>query len=248
MSACGRDEIAFRTRVWAVLGGADVTKGLKALGFSEKQIALVPFEKSVDEKRKLSRPAKTMQALKAAGLVDKDDSPLWTIHVAYTWRQTFPAHNPVEVFHTYRPFISEGTASGYEGPKSENAGDAWLKKEFCATDETIDKMHGLYAIEDNLDPYSEVPGTIVEYVLMTGNTWKDGIRDFTLEIVKGAPYEVVALCFDGAMKRVDSFRWESHLQNFHPKSDLKIYFGNDWYGGMSSPYNRPIFKTAPGGG
>jgi len=231
----------FGTRVWADLDGKDVTDRLAALGFTARQMALVPFEKSVAETHQLSRPPEVLAALKAAGLVDKDNSPVWQIRVAYEWQQTFPAHRPIRISHVYRPLISEGTASGYAGQHDEHNGDAWLEKEFCADGATLNKMHQLFAIKDSLDAYSEVPGTQVKYVLATGNTWKDGIRDFTLRIHKGSPYEIVSLCFNGTFRRIDGLTLETQVKNLHPTSDLDIYFGNAWGSEMPNPANPPAF-------
>jgi hypothetical protein len=236
-----RKPVKFETRVWANLNGKDETDRLSSLGFTAKQIALVPFEKSVFDRHQLSRPPEIMEALKAEGLVDEYDSPIWEIQVAYEWQQTFPAHRTVHISHIYRSMISEGTAGGYFGPTNNVNGDAWLRKEFCADDTMLGKMHQLYEIKDNLDVYGDVPGTQVKYVLITGNTWKDGIRDFTLRIRKGAPYEIVSLCFGGTFKKINGLTLEAQLKNFHPTSNLNIYFGNAWgYEGPNSN-NPPVF-------
>ena len=233
--------VEFDTRVWAYLNGKDATDRLEALGFTQKQIALVPFEKSVTATHELSRPPENIAALRAAGFLDNDNSPLWQIRVAYEWRQTFPAHMPIRISHSYRPLISEGTVSGYAGLHDEHNGDAWLRKEFCADGATLKRMHRLYASKNSLDVYGEVPGAGVKYILMTGNTWKDGIRDFTLRIHKASPNEIVSLCFDGTFRRIGGLILETQLKNFHPRSDLDIYFGNAWGAGMPNPNNPPTF-------
>jgi hypothetical protein len=233
--------VKFETRVWANLNGKDETDRLSSLGFTAKQIALVPFEKSVFDQHQLSRPPEVMEALKAQGLVNEYNSPLWEIQVAYEWQQTFPAHKAIHISHFYNPLISVGTAGSYFGPANNVNGDAWLQKEFCADHATLGKMHQLYEIKDNLDVYGDVPGTQVKYVLTTGNTWKDGIQDFTLRIRKGAPYEIVSLCFDGTFKKINGLTLEAQLKNFHPTSNLNIYFGNAWGYVGQNPNNSPVF-------
>jgi len=238
--------VRFDTRVWVELNGKDATDRLAALGFTQKEMALVPFEESVAKTHRLSRTPQVLGALRAAGFIDEDNYPLWQIRVAYEWRQTFPAHKPIRISHVYRPLISEGTASGYAGQNNGFTGDAWLQKTFCADSAMLERMHRLYAIKDRLDTYNNVPGTEVKYVLMTGNTWKDGIRDFTLRIHKGSPHEIVSLCFGGAFRRISGLALETQVSNFHPTSDLDIYFGNVRGFEMPTPNNPPQFNGKAG--
>jgi hypothetical protein len=86
-------------------------------------------------------------------------------------------------------------------------------------------------------------GTIVDYILMTANTWKDGIRDFTLRLRKESPAEVISLCFPAEFMRVDARTLESHLTHFSPKTDLSIYFSNI---GTSGPQGGN-YGVVPGG-
>jgi len=235
--------VPFETHVWAVMeDGRDVTDQLKALGFSQQDIAMTPFEKSVMDSHELTRPPEVMSKLLAAGLIDKDKAPQWIIKVAYEWRQNFPAHQPIKVYHGYQPFTSEGSWDGYSPDNNDR--DDRLKKDFCASDATLHKLRALYRNPDDRDDYHQVPGTTVEYVLTTGNTWKDGIRDFTLRLEKQAPFELMALCLDAPLERKSGTVFESHIRNFHPKADLKIYFGNSWYGGGGHSM-KPSFDGHP---
>ena len=65
----------------------------------------------------------------------------------------------------------------------------------------------------------------VAYILKTGNTWKNGIEDFTLNIVKSAPSELVTLCFPGTFKKIDATTYQVRLRNFRPTRDLDVFFG-----------------------
>lgn len=235
--------VAFKTRVWAVTeDGRDVTDQLKELGFSEQDIAMVPFEKSVNENHELERPPEVMDKLRKAGLINEAKAPQWIIKVAYEWQQTFPSHHPLKVYHGYRPFSSEGSWDDFSTYREDM--DKRLKTEFCADKGTIQKLHDLYSKKDNHDDYDALPGSVVEYVLMTGNTWKDGIRDFTLRLDKRAPYGLIALCFDGPLTRKSGTVFESHILNYHPKSDLKVYFGNYWFQSGSTSM-KPSFTGKP---
>jgi len=236
--------VSFTTHVRAVTeDGRDVTDDLKALGFSEKDIALVPYEKSVQNSHVLERPPELLEKLQTAGLIDADKTPRWINKVAYEWRQTFPAHKPVKVYHSYQPFASQGSWDDY-APYSDKADDQEFKRTYCVDSGMTNKLRELYANPDYHDSYGLVPGNSVDYALTTGNSWKDGIRDFTLTIDKIAPYTLVATCFEGKLAKKNGTTLESHIKNFHPKADLKIYFGNLW-GGGSGRSMQPSFDGKP---
>jgi len=234
----------FETRVRAVMeDGRDVTDLLKAQGFSERDIALTPYEHSIQDEHRLDRAPEVLKALGKAGLIDEERKPLWINHVAYEWKETFPAHKPVKVYHGYRPFSSSGAWSGFVPDHNWDEGED-LIKDFCASKATIDKLTALYKNPDYHDSYGDVPGTVVEYVLTTGNSWKDGIRDFTLKIDKVAPYTLVATCFEGKFTKQDGVTLISHIKNFHPKENLRLYFGNYW-AWVGSQSMRPSFDGSP---
>jgi hypothetical protein len=66
----------------------------------------------------------------------------------------------------------------------------------------------------------------VSYILKTGNTWKNGIEDFTLNLIKKDPGELISLCFPGGFKKINPTTLQIHLTNFKPQQDLRVYFGN----------------------
>ncbi len=66
----------------------------------------------------------------------------------------------------------------------------------------------------------------VSYILQSGNTWKRGIEDFTLNVIKDSPAALISLCFPGSFNKIDARTYQVHLSNFHPTADLEIYFGN----------------------
>ncbi|HEY2345163.1 MAG TPA: DUF4424 family protein [Xanthomonadaceae bacterium] len=216
----------FHTLVRATVHGKDVTARLLSAGLSREQIARFPFDQEDGPKKTPRRPATPAQmaALKQAGLLDQDDEATWNTHVHYQWRQTFPAHRVVHVEHSYQPFIAGGTDSGYYGA-AEQYTKARMHR-FCATPRQTARLEKLFADEASRDPYGGIPGTIIDYVLTTANTWKDGIRDFTLRIHTGSPDEVVATCFPATFRKRPGNVLEAHLKNFHPAGDLRVYIGN----------------------
>lgn len=222
--------VTYDTEVKATLKGRDVTDVLKSVGFSLKQIALFPFDETLLKDHELQISKKQIQALTEKGLV-VHGIPKWNINVTYVWKQFFPSKSIVHIEHTYRPFIAEGTAGGYSGHDRDVSRTihSWGLKDvfdFCPTDDQIQKLDRMLSNSENLDSHGQVPGTIVEYILTTANSWKDGIRDFKLRIHTKSKNEIVALCFPSKIAKVSDLLYESNLQNFEPKSELSIYFGN----------------------
>ena len=64
----------------------------------------------------------------------------------------------------------------------------------------------------------------VEYILGTGRNWKGPISDFTLDIVKVTPDQIVSLCFPGKATRVDDLTLRFQHKNFVPPDRLLVYF------------------------
>ena len=236
--------VAYRTEVKATNDrGQDVTSILKSIGLTDNQIAGFPFdERLIDSGHELHLAKQQMEMLYETGLVD-DGTPLWKIHVTFVWNQKFQTKKVVHVQHSYSPFIAEGSAAGY----SHERGVAWSldkltdgpmneKYDFCLSKQQVARLDNLFARTKNRDNNSQLPGAVVEYILTTANSWKDGVRDFTLKVHTKSKDEVVAFCFPGGFRRVGEKLYEAHAKNFKPKSDLNIYFGNahacgnSWYG------------------
>jgi hypothetical protein len=223
--------VNYRTEVKATLKEQDVTDILKSAGLSEKQIAHFPFDKDLlDIEGRLKISLSQIEALTKKGLVD-GGFPLWDINVTYVWTQRFPARSTTHIDHTYRPFISGGTAGGYSGRDQElhNITKEWGWKDVfdsCPTEEQLHRLDRLLSNKSRLDGYCQVPGTTVEYILTTANTWKDGIRDFKLRIHTKSQDEIVALCFPSKIRKVSDLLYETRVRNFKPKAELSVYFGN----------------------
>ncbi len=248
--------VPFDTLVRATQGSHDVTGDLKKIGLSEKQIALMPFDGNIsDDQHNLLLPKPQIEALRNARLLYGDGSdawsvPDWNVHVAYQWTQLFPAKKTVHIEHSYIPFVASGTNSGYFGSDPQRIQEMHDRKQrvvsdFCPSDATMKKLERLYADESKRDTYGEISGTIVDYILTTANTWKDGIRDFTLRIHKGGPDELVALCFPGAFQRTSDTVLEAHFQHFSPLVELSVYFANIKMSRLPTDNNGSTYGVAP---
>lgn len=206
--------VAFQSRLVArAPNGKDVTAQLRKLGLSNKQIAYSPrfARKSGKVDGYTEQQGNQMAKL---GLVDNDSwEPTWMVEVNYVWTQKFPANTVLRVHHEYRPFVAGGPG------ESTMYGD--FQKTYC-TDQGY--LNARATVEQRKDGY--VNTSNVSYILTTGNTWKRGIEDFTLNIIKRKPDELVSLCFPGKFKKLDARTYQVRLLNFRPSKDLDVHFGN----------------------
>ncbi len=201
--------------VLALLEGKDVTAQLKKAGLTDAQIAYNPSFAPKARQAKLS--ARQLDSLARLGLIgeqaDGDQGPLWDIQVNYVWKQKFPVNKIVRVHHSYRPFVAAGPGASWIDPD--------FKERYCADSAFFDAYEKVGARNENY-----VNAAHVEYILQTGNKWKRGIEDFTLNIVKARPAEIISLCFPGTFKKLNATTYQVRLANFKPSADLRVYFGN----------------------
>lgn len=208
--------VTFTTRVIALIDEKDSTAELKKIGLTNAQIAFNPEIASMAKVPPLTKAQ--IKKLTEAGLYgelsDGGLGPLWQIQVNYIWKQRFPVNKVVRVHHAYRPFYSGGPGASHM--------DKEVAQRYCADKEFFTAYNKIVKRRGN--DYLTVAQ--VSYILKTGNTWKRGIEDFTLNVVKGGPGELVSLCFPGTFKKIDATTYQIRLRNFQPAQDLEVYFGN----------------------
>ena len=208
------------------LGGREVTKELYEAGL----LSLGPWRNGPDEERIKRIPAATLERLQKAGLLgpgeDSDLDPKWTLRTKYYWRQSFPAGREVKVHHEYKPFV--GTA--LVGKPSDVNGKSYFGRYLGAVGAVSDR----YCIDDSTrralvkadkavkSPWAGYVVSEIEYVLTTANNWRGPIGRFTLVLDKGAPDNILSLCFDGALKKTGPTSFEGTLADFRPKRDLNL--------------------------
>jgi len=208
---------------------SDVTETLKNIGLSEKDIANFRFnskyikgKKGQDGYYKFPIPKDKIQKLVKAGLMAEgnmgDTTPQWENRVTYIWKQRFPANKVIHVEQSYRPFSSGGSYAGYS--------EYIEMKEFCLSKQNISKLKALSKNKKNLDNFNSIPGTNIKYILTTANSWKDGIRDFTLRIHSKSKNEVVSACIPAKIEQISDKVYEAKIENFKPKEELSVFFGN----------------------
>jgi Domain of unknown function (DUF4424) len=198
--------------------GNDVTATLRKLGLTNAQIANNPAFGAAPKVPPLT--AQQKRQLHKLELMTNDgpsgpDEPTWRVQVNYVWKQKFPANQVVRVHHAYHPFVDGGPGAWGIDPD--------FGRRYCA-DAGFLKARGRIAARGGMG--DAVPAVFVSYILKTGNTWKRGIEDFTLNLVKRKPDELVSLCFPGTFRKVDGNTLQVKLKNFQPAQDLDIYFGN----------------------
>ena len=215
----------YETTFVAKLDSVDVTARLRQLGLSDAQIAYFPSHTPFDRKvAPLSAPQRKIMLKEGllAQLYDEEWVPAWTVKVIYLWQQKFPAGKVVRVRHQYAPFVAAGPGASYLGE-----GDAFEKK-YCSDKAFYQSWNRLAARQGE---GGFVNAVWVSYILTTGNTWKNGIEDFTLNLIKGKPDELVSLCFPGTFRKINPTTLQVKLRNFRPQQDLEVYFGNVEGGG-----------------
>ncbi|MTW13599.1 DUF4424 domain-containing protein [Pseudoduganella eburnea] len=208
--------VTFTSRISALTQeGKDVTAQLKKLGLNDTQIANPSVFASGDDSTPPGLSEGQIAALVELGLwSEAPEGPGWMAKVDYIWTQKFAANKLVRVHHEYRPFVAAGSGSAMYDDAAQFQKNYCVEPGFKAARA---KTVGKKTYFDGLD---------VSYILTTGNTWKRGIEDFTLNIVKRAPDELVSLCFPGTLKKIDPLTFRSHMSNFRPAQDLRIHFGN----------------------
>lgn len=205
-------QVNFEAKVRAVSShnGEDITNKLKNLGFSEREI--ITAEDKFDE---IIAPR--------AKLLEKNgikigETTLWKNYITYEWKQTFKAHAKVHISHYYSPLISGGANSCYRNDSYD------LIKDYCISKENKNILNAAYNTQNN-GSYCLL-GASLEYILKTANTWKDGIRDFTLIVRTKSSEETVSTCYPKNLQSISKNVYQVKMKNFKPEQDLKIYFGN----------------------
>lgn len=210
------NSVPFKTMLVArAADQTDVTAQLRKIGLTDAQIAYNPTF-GIELAYNPLTPNQIQQLIKLklwANNSAKNLGPVWNVQASYAWKQKFPVRQTVRVQHVYRPFVSHG-------PFTESLQPGFTEK-FCA-----DKPFMAAWKKANAKSANGVPANHVHYQLKNGNTWKNGIEDFTLNVSKVESSELVSLCFPGAVRKAGAKTFQFRQSNFKPKDDLHIYFGN----------------------
>ena len=220
----------------AEVNGKDVTTALRQAGLSEEQI-FVTFGHDCDTSHYVTElSARQQSALGRIGAMVRGD-PLWKIAETAHWQQTFPALRDVHVRHEYKPFkgyrgsAGFSTATAFDEPKSFPVSTLWGDDTDRACVDAGVRRGIRNRVDNELSTSATEVGVLlhdVEYIAGTGRNWKGPIAEFTLDIVKGTPDEIVSLCFPGKPTRVDDVTLRFQQRNFTPPDRLHVNFYSFW--------------------
>ncbi|MCE4372288.1 DUF4424 domain-containing protein [Xanthomonas hortorum] len=181
--------------------GSDISKAFAASGWSADDVATFTESGTVPKGRK-PLPARW---------IDPDQQPRFTLSEYFVWQQLFPARRSVQIRHAYAPSVSTGV------PQSSAFLLESYAKDTCIDPATRTSMqrrvgeHGLGWAN-------------LRYVLTTGKNWNGPIKDFQLTIRKQAASDMLSLCFDGALEKIDPLTFQFKQTNFVPMRDLNLLF------------------------
>jgi len=236
-----KKELAFQTTVegasanyevveQAFTEGGDITKKIIALG--------LPLNASDDAQGFSAKvavlPETERKALLNEGLIHDQGgggqpfyASTWSLRMAVTRKQVFPAGKTISVEHRYKP-IAGGSVGGALNPEFRM--EDWSRehgKKFCIEDNWYAAFDKALAAKANVEvgaPYTE---WWIGYVLSSGANWKGPIKEFRLVVDKGKPENFVSFCAEG-VKKISPTQFEVKKTNFEPKDDLNILIV-EWY-------------------
>lgn len=209
----------------AIYQGRDVTSEVAAAG----ALGLAPWKPGGYDEQVKALPAAGLAALRRAGLIqpgEDDATPQWTLRTRYHWQQRFPAGATVRIRHRYRPFVGSallgdvGAIDGRTvvgrrvGPADPAAGDRYCLD--AGTRRTVADAQRRAPKDAMAFGAAEI-----EYVLTTARNWRGPIGRFHLTLDKGAPDNLISLCWDG-LKKTGATTFESTVENFVPDRDIRL--------------------------
>ncbi|MFB2729025.1 DUF4424 domain-containing protein [Shewanella mangrovisoli] len=188
----------------------DITAELKQLGWGIDEVAYFVESGEVPK----GKPALPKEWL------DEDQQIAFTLSDYFVWEQTFPAGQSVSISHNYTPSISTGI------PDTANSIiDTYT--ELACLDESAKqgiRKRNLIVKQDGEDVEYGVEWSHLSYILVTANNWQGAIKDFKLTLKKSQPTDLISLCFDGELKKIDPLTFEFQQKQFTPTQDLSILF------------------------
>ncbi|PWC88893.1 hypothetical protein TSH100_06730 [Azospirillum sp. TSH100] len=213
----------------AIFQGRDVTATVEAAG----ALGMTPWAPGAYDGYARTLDPAALARLRDAGLIrngDDDNNPQWTLRTRYFWTQTFPPGRDVRVRHVYRTFLGHsllGDVNEIDGRGvvgrlvGEVTGtvNATGDDRYCldaATRRTVATVQAKYP-----PPAMPYGAAEIEYILTTARNWRGPIGRFHLTIDKGAPENIVSLCWNGLIKTGPT-TFESTITDFVPDRDIRL--------------------------
>lgn len=213
----------------ALLGDRDITSELRKAHLSDEQI----FRTFGDSNSfgGIELPGEQAKRLGRLGALS-GNLPSWSVSEVVYWQQTFPRNREIVVDHSYKPFRGRAysvfsPAEQSYNPENIPVSSVWGERvDRACLDEgargAIAKRTKQLVQQGAKQVY--VLLNDVEYILGTGRNWKGPIADFTLDIVKETPDQIISLCFPGKAERVNDKTVRFKRSNFVPPDRLLVNF------------------------
>jgi hypothetical protein len=124
----------------------------------------------------------------------------------------FPANGALAIAHRYRPVVGSGFL-GLDDFKNPALG----LDRYCV-DAATRRAMARSRVKD-----SDAVGAmkLIEYILVTANSWAGPIGEFTLIVDKGAARNIVSFCGEG-IRKTGPTTFEMTRRNFRPTRDLHV--------------------------
>lgn len=150
-----------------------------------------------------------------------DLTPAWTLSSTYSWEATFPAGEPVEVVHTYKPSVGGTVAVTFLAPPYDDYDPATTyKKKYCADEGFINTVKKTLPNPD--EPYgAPFTESWLSYIWSTGANWGGPIGEFTLTIDKGRPENLVSFCGEN-VEKISPTQFRMTAKDFYPPWDREL--------------------------
>jgi hypothetical protein len=203
--------------------GKDVTAEVEAAGGFE----LTPWVAGGYDEAVRKHPPKGLARLRQLGLIqpsEDENTPQWTLRSRYYWTQTFPANAETRVRHVYRPFVGNaliGKPAEIDATKAVGRywGSGGKDDRYCLDDGT---RRGLRAMGTRTGKDGATfSAAEVEYIVTTARNWRGPIGSFRLTLDKGAPENVLSMCWDG-LRKTGPTTFEATAKDFVPTRDIRL--------------------------
>ncbi|CBL43638.1 conserved hypothetical protein [gamma proteobacterium HdN1] len=185
----------------------DITDALKSCGFSDKDLQGPWID--VDTRKINKQTLRDCKNPIAQQLINESTDPeevLWESQIIYRWDQTFKANSLTRIQHEYQPLLG-----GDIGVPDED----WHRRRYC-TDRSF-----IAAVKKTRNEQLQIEN--LGYILKTGANWAKPIQNFTLTIERD-PNELISLCWDGKIKKINPTQFQAVETNFVPTQDVEILF------------------------
>ncbi|MYM22992.1 DUF4424 domain-containing protein [Duganella sp. FT135W] len=214
--------VSARLRQKALLDGRDITYQLRQAALSDEQI----FRSFGDAETVagVDLEPSQMAALKKLGALS-GKLPAWKVAETSDWQQIFPAARQTTIEHRYQPlrghaYATYGQHSGLT-PDDIPVSSLGLNDEACLSEgagKAVTARIRALLRQGAREVYVELHD--IEYLIGKSAP----IADFTLDIVKLHPDQIVSLCFPGKPVRINDNTLRFSLHHSTPPSRVIVNF------------------------